>query len=219
MANGEARSHAPGPADAGTSATSGAPATPGAPDKARSRRRPVRLVLVIAICLAPVIASYLVYYVFPPTARTNYGTLIEPQVELGPLDARDPLGRFKGQWMLVTVQDGECDEACARRLFFMRQTHASLGKDRDRVDMVLLQTGGTPLSAALVAAHPNLTRVDVAPAAVARWFPVGTDGGPAAEHLFVVDPQHNLMMRFPRDPDPAETRKDLRRLMRASRIG
>jgi hypothetical protein len=196
-----------------------ATATPGSADDARARRRHLRLVLVIAICVAPVVASYLVYYVFPPTARTNYGTLIEPQVELGPLDASDPLGRFKGQWILVTVQDGECDEACARRLFFMRQTHASLGKDRDRVDMVLLQTGGRPLSAPLVAAHPNLTRVEVPPSTVARWFPVGADDGPATEHLFVVDPQHNLMMRFPRDPDPAETRKDLRRLMRASRIG
>ena len=31
-----------------------------------------------AATAAPVVASYLAYYVFPPGGRTNYGTLVEP---------------------------------------------------------------------------------------------------------------------------------------------
>lgn len=184
----------------------------------------MRLLLVIAVCVAPVIASYLMYYVFPPSGRTNYGALIEPQIALGPLAAGDPLGRFRGQWLLVAIQDGACDEACARRLYFLRQTHASLGKNRDRVEMVLLTTGSAafpvePFPVELARAHPQLHRFEVGRDAVARWFPVDAGDGAARDHLFVVDPQHNLMMRFPRDPDPAATRKDLGRLLRASRIG
>ena len=181
-------------------------------------RRNLKLLLVILICVAPVIASYLAYYVFPPTGRTNYGRLIDPQITLGPLDARDPLGRFKGQWMLVLVQDGPCDRVCAERLFFLRQTHTSLGRDRDRMDMVLLQMNGAPLSEDLAGAHPFLQVVDADAAAIARWFPPGKEGR-VAGHLYVVDPRHNLMMQYPLDPDPARTRKDLQRLMKASRIG
>ena len=36
------------------------------------------LYAVIAVCVAPVLASYLAYYVVPPSGRTNYGTLITP---------------------------------------------------------------------------------------------------------------------------------------------
>lgn len=188
----------------------------------RPPRRNLKLFLVILVCVAPVIASYLAYYVFPPSGRTNYGQLIEPQVTLGPLGTADPLGPYKGQWMLVLVQDGPCDQACAERLYFMRQTHTSLGRDRDRAEMVLLQSRGAvppePLSEALRKAHPWLHVFDVDAATIARWFSADPQQR-VAGHLFVVDPQHNLMMQFPLDPDPARTRKDLQRLMKASRIG
>ena len=39
------------------------------------------------------------------------------------------------------------------------------------------------------------------------------------DHIYVVDPLGNLMMRFPRDPDPSLMIKDLQRLLKASRIG
>jgi hypothetical protein len=40
-----------------------------------------------------------------------------------------------------------------------------------------------------------------------------------SDHIFLIDPLQNLMMRFPRNPDPAKTRKDLQKLLKASRIG
>lgn len=199
------------------SAVTGPGAIPAPGGGARPRSN-TKLFLLIAVCLAPVLASYLAYYVFPPTGRTNYGELIDPQITLAALDPTDPLGRFKGQWILVTVQDGPCDRACAERLFFMRQTHTALGRERDRVDMVMLQAGAGPLSAELVAAHPKLAVIDTTPATITRWFPAGAEGR-SAGHLYVVDPQHNLMMRFPLEPDPARARKDLQRLLKASRIG
>jgi hypothetical protein len=41
----------------------------------------------------------------------------------------------------------------------------------------------------------------------------------AADHIYIIDPLGNLMMRFPRDPEPARMIKDLSRLLKASRIG
>jgi len=38
-------------------------------------------------------------------------------------------------------------------------------------------------------------------------------------YIYLVDPLGNLMMRYPRDPDPAKLLKDLQRLLRYSRIG
>ena len=128
------------------------------------------------------------------------------------------LAAFRGRWLLVAIDSGACSLECARKLFFMRQTHASLGKERDRVARVLLVTDSEPLPAKVLAAYPDLTVLQAAPDDLARLFPV-TDQTGLADHVFVIDPLQNLMMRFPRDPDPARTRKDLQRLLRASRVG
>ena len=136
-----------------------------------ARRGTWKLYLLLAVCIAPVAASYLMYYVFPPSGRTNYGELIEPQrpvpaIETRPVhpsEARAPgrdgegMAAFRGHWILVAIHSGECDEACAEKLYFMRQTHASLGKDRDRVARVLLVTDGKPLPGKVQGAHPDLT--------------------------------------------------------------
>ncbi len=202
------------------------------------------LALVILVCLAPVIASYLAYYVFPPSERTNYGALIEPQrpvpalratvvqrgadpsegspvlavADADALLAAEGLGAFRGRWILVGVDEGACERACAEKLFFMRQTHISMGRERGRMVRVLLVTDATPLPPAVLAAHPDMTVLRVAPGDLTPLFPAG----PAtrlSDHLFLIDPLRNLMMRFPTSPDPARVRKDLQKLLRASRIG
>ena len=38
-----------------------------------------KLLMVLAVCAAPMIASYLTYYVIKPSGRTNYGALIDPR--------------------------------------------------------------------------------------------------------------------------------------------
>ena len=48
-----------------------------------------------------------------------------------------------------------------------------------------------------------------------------TPASPAmrVDHIYLVDPLGNLMMRFPRDPDPSKMIKDLQRLLKYSRVG
>ena len=43
--------------------------------------------------------------------------------------------------------------------------------------------------------------------------------GNAADHIYLVDPLGNVMMRFPRDADPSRMIKDLQRLLKYSRLG
>jgi hypothetical protein len=208
-----------------------------APAGRAPRRSNWKLYLLVLVCVAPVVASYLAYYVFPPSERTNYGVLIDPQRPVPALDstpvrmaevdpaqadlaeavARDGLGAFKGRWILLTVASGACDHDCAEKLFFVRQTHAALGKDRDRVQQVLLVTAA-PLPPPVIEAHPALVVLRVAPEELAPLLPVA-EGTTHADHIYLVDPLHNLMMRFPPNPDPARTRKDLQKLLKASRIG
>ena len=52
--------------------------------------------------------------------------------------------------------------------------------------------------------------------ALAARFPAA---GAVTDHIYVLDPLGNLMMRYPRDPDPKRMIEDLQRLLQTSRFG
>ena len=180
-----------------------------------------KMLIVLMVCAAPVIASYITYYVIRPEARRNYGELIEPQRPLPALQAATPDGKpvaltsLKDQWLLVSVAGGACDAACERHLYLQRQLREGLGKDKDRVDWVWLVADGTPVRDALRPALSQATVLRVDGAELARWLAPAA-GHQLSEHLYVVDPMGNWMMRAPVDPDPKKLHKDLERLLSAS---
>lgn len=190
----------------------------------RSRYGRWKMLAVLAVCAAPVIASYFTYYVIRPEGRRNYGELINPQRTLPNATAHDlagsavPLSSLKGQWLLVSVAGGDCDAACQKHLYLQRQLRESLGKEKDRLDWVwLINDAATPppaLGAALQKA--TVLRMDVA--ALGAWL-APAEGHRQADHLYVVDPMGNWMMRFPAAMDSsgaAKAKRDLERLLRAS---
>ncbi len=183
-----------------------------------------KMLAVLLVCAAPVIASYFTYYVVRPEGRRNYGELIEPQRPVPPLAAATLKGQattidaLKGQWLLVTVAGGACDAACENHLYLQRQLRESLGKDKDRMDRVWLLTDEVPVREALLPALSDATVLRVDAAALGQWL-LPAAGQPLASHLYVVDPMGNFMMRFPAGMDregAARAKRDLERLMRAS---
>ena len=52
-----------------------------------------------------------------------------------------------------------------------------------------------------------------------KFRPAQTVEGERADHIYLVDPLGNLMLRFPKDADPNRMKKDIERLLKTSRIG
>ena len=183
-----------------------------------------KMLAVLAVCAAPVIASYFTYYVIRPEGRRNFGELVDPQRPLPPfastaLDATPvPLSSLKGQWLLVSVAGGACDAACERNLYLQRQLRESLGKEKDRLDWVWLVADEAPVRPELLPALKIATVLRVDSAQLAQWL-APAPGRQLAEHLYVVDPMGNWMLRFPAGMDKSDApraKRDLDRLMRAS---
>jgi cytochrome oxidase Cu insertion factor (SCO1/SenC/PrrC family) len=191
-------------------------------NKARGRWK---LFAVLAVCAAPLVASYFMYYVVKPTARNNYGTLIDPREHPMPAMATrtlagDPvtLQSMGGKWIMLKAGGSDCGQACQDQLFTMRQLRTMQGKEMDRIERVWLITDDQPLETMLMRVNDG-TRMLRAPAgAVRQWLPVEA-GGNVEEHIYIVDPRGNLMMRFPKNPDPSKMKKDIGKLLKASAIG
>jgi hypothetical protein len=184
----------------------------------------VKMLIVLLVCAAPVIASYFMYYVVRPEGRRNFGELIDPQRSLPNVMAQSLTGdavnlkALKGQWLLVSVSSGACNADCVGHLYLQRQMRESLGKDKDRVDWVWLVDDDLAVDDKLRAPLQGATVLRVAQPQLATWLQPAP-GQQLADHIYLVDPMGNWMMRFPAQLDlagAAKAKRDLERLLRAS---
>ena len=185
----------------------------------------LKMLLILLVCAAPVVASYFTYYVIRPQGGgTAYSALVDPAPlpALATIDMQGrpvPLPSLKGQWLLVVVGPaGTCDAACEKRLYLQRQLREMTGRERDRIDKLWLVTDDAPMAPALAAALAATPAMQVLRAprdAVAAWLKPAA-GHALEEHLYLVDPRGDWMLRAPADPDPAKLKRDIDRLLRAS---
>ena len=208
------------------------------------RRRTIagrwKMLALLLVFAAPVIASYFTYYVIRPEGRTNYGELVEPLRDVGALGAvvarvgtvapaagaatsgapapTGGIASLRGRWVMLVVAPGACDAGCRERLYEVRQVRLTTGKDRDRVERAWIVEDDAAPDPSLLAQHEGLVLMRADAASLARQLPA-TPSTRASDHIYLIDPLGNLMMRFPKDADPSRMKKDLAKLLRASRVG
>jgi len=180
-----------------------------------------KFLLLMVFFMAPVVAAYLAYFGWRPAGHTNYGELLKvaplQQTAGTALDgAPFNLDALRGKWVMVHVGAASCDAACAQQLYLMRQIRITQGKDQSRIERLWVVTGSGVPDAALLREHPGLQAWRPADASFVSQFPAVKN---AAEHIYLVDPLGNLMLRFPAQPDAKRIMQDLKLLLKASQIG
>ena len=191
------------------------------------RSRNLRTLGALAgLFLVPLIVSFWMYYAtdWRPAAHVNHGELISPALPLPRIDLPREQGDmasadlFAHHWSLVYVGRGNCDDACRRALYVMRQTRLALNNEMTRVDRVFLVTGHCCSREFLAREHPGLLVLDASAASAAPLL----DKFPAQDRdngLFIIDPLGNLMMSFDARQNPKGLLQDLQKLLRLSSIG
>lgn len=181
----------------------------------------INLVLIFAVFAVPLIAAYLSYYVWPPQGRLNYGELIDPKT-MPDVALRDAHGKefslstLRGKWIMLSVDSADCDEACDQKLFLMRQTRISMTKEMNRIERVLLLRGDAKATAEFAKKYPGMHILSGANDSLLNTFP----GAPnAVDHIYLVDPVGQVMMRYVKNPDATGIRRDLTRLLSVSQVG
>jgi hypothetical protein len=166
----------------------------------------MKLALIAALFALPIVASVVTYVFFPPPPSGNYGELLLP-----PASPPTELMSMRERWILVAWDRAPCEGACLEKITVMRQVRLALGRNASRVDRVLML--GRPEA-----------RV-VPPEGFEGMLVVATHGVPHggligdAAHIYLVDPNGNVMMRWPANPDMKRMLRDLERLLKASQIG
>jgi len=180
----------------------------------------VKLVLLVSLFALPIAASFLAYHDARPQPTANYGELLLPPASITALALQGEGGKpfafpnLAGKWVLVVADGGECAEACRDKLTTLRQVRLALGREAGRVERVFVADDGRAPDPRALAAFEGTIAV-ARPAAVALPPGPGND----REHIYLVDPRGNVMMRWGAAPDWKRMYKDLQRLLKASQIG
>jgi hypothetical protein len=183
-----------------------------------------KMFAVLAVCAAPVVASYLTYYVIRPSNTKSFGKLVQPQRPMPTVAATrldgsaTTLQSLRGQWLLVSIAGGACAAPCESHLYMQRQLRETLGREKDRLDWVWLISDDVPLAPELQKrlASPDLkgfSALRVESKAISTWLGEGTS------RLYLIDPQGDYMMRFPENmttEGAAKAKADINRVLRAS---
>lgn len=185
-------------------------------DAAPNKPKRTTLWLLLGVVTLPVIASYVLFFLWRPESMKNYGELIPP-VMLTQVVGADPLGaQARGKWVMVSIDSGQCDDACRKKLWEMRQLRLTQGKEKDRVERAWLVDDQVTPSAELLREYEGTIVLQARDSVLLKQFPAV---GSARDHIYLVDPLGNLMMRFPKDADANRIKKDLIHLLKVSHVG
>ena len=195
------------------------------PARASHWRRTRAVYLLALAFIAPVVASYFAYYVVQPAGRTNYGTLIDPQrpvpkiaavsLDGTPFDLRS----LKGKWVFVMTDGAACDAFCESKLLHMRQQRTMTGKEMEGIERVWFVTDKDSVSPRLIADYAGTHIVRADEDALKQFLSMPTsDDANLRDHIWVIDPFGNLMLRWPKNADPKGTKGDMDRLLNAASL-
>lgn len=189
-----------------------------------------KIILLAALAALPLIVAYGLYFSgWRPAATGNYGELLQPPRPVA--DATFTLlegqslrfSELHGKWTLISFGAAECPGPCERNLKKILQVITTQGKNAERVQSVFVATDAKARDWLYYSMkdYPGVRAIVGPPEAVVqltRQFML-SPGNPPDGRIYVVDPLGNLIMSYPADADANRMRKDLARLLRASRIG
>ena len=192
-----------------------------------SWRRRLFLLLVITCFALPLVTAWLLVDRWRPAASAQHGELLDPA---RPLDLRfDPMesghvdhAALRGHWVLVYLGSaGQCDSGCQTALYDMRQVRLALGKDMNRVVTLLLldEMPEDGLRRWLTAEHAAMLLGSADAKTQNSLSEAFGQPGQPGDWVYLLDPLGNLLMRYPVTVDPGGMLKDLKRLLRLSKIG
>lgn len=189
----------------------------------------LKLIIIFTLFLGPLILALVWYYglgaAFLQRNAVNNAPLVQPVVTLTSFDNRDTsnteidLDSLTGRWSVVHRIDDDCSEACQLSLYNTRQTRLALGKDANRVQRFAIGDDPGVLNG-VGQDHADLQLLLNSPGGLGQQLdPITVEQTLGPDDALLIDPHGNVMMVVPVELDPSLLLKDLKKLLRLSKIG
>ncbi|MEL7022492.1 MAG: hypothetical protein AAGL69_02025 [Pseudomonadota bacterium] len=182
------------------------------PDPKLAKRGKTQFLLLALVFFGPLAAAVALYYTGNIRGgQVNYGELLEPALSLDEKLHFDTGTR--GRWTLLLVVGGACEETCEKTLIDLRQIRLATGREIERIERMVVSD--EPIAAEVIEAHPGLHVIGPGEnvALISAIQPL------QRERVYIIDPVGNVILSYPTQPERKPFLKDLRKLLKLSRIG
>ena len=187
------------------------------------------LLSVFVVFFAPILIAMWMYFgssSWLTSQSQNHGVLIQPPRPLNEFSLKSydstiwTQAEFLGKWTILYLGDNHCDLYCEASLFKMRQVQISLGRDSQRIQRkyfgIVDHSDHTNLKE-ILKNYPNMQNAWFDLSLFRIHLPQFKD---LHNHsIYIIDPLGNLMMCYSKFATSKGIQKDLKRLLKVSRIG
>lgn len=188
----------------------------------------ITLILIMAVFILPLISAWILVGQWRPEGKAHHGELLVPARPISHFQVLEQDGKelnrayLQGRWTLMYMGTTvDCDASCQQGLYKIRQIRLALGKEMPRVQRLLLMTEmpDASLGTWLQQEHAGMA-VGVADASTRDFFARAfSHTGIADGWIYLIDPLTNLVMRYPAQTNPRDILKDVKHLLKLSKIG
>tara|TARA_B100000683_G_scaffold275442_1_gene326227 strand:+ start:2051 stop:2623 length:573 start_codon:yes stop_codon:yes gene_type:complete len=174
------------------------------------------LVLIIFSFLGPLLLATIMYKysdVVPIAPPKSYGNLIDPVITINAENDFDNILERK-KWTLMYVYENEtCDLLCEATLYVMQQVRESLGRERSRVSNVIVINNDfeNEQNEKIIKKYDKIRFIKV----INKNFFKNLE----KNHLYIIDPLGNIFIFYDKDFSAEGLKKDIKKILKVSRIG
>ena len=199
-------------------------------ERAASRKK---LVMIFALFFVPLFLATIWMQMVKAGGgswgNTSRGELISPAVPIEAFALTDSvsgeifdLDALRGKWTILYKPDSQCADDCEKTLYDIRQARLALNHRMERVQRVVLLEQNDTLSAAVLEQQLGLQVLTISKesGSLSSQITAAQEKMEIKSGLiYLFDPLGNLMMRYTADQLPRPLFKDLKHLLKVSRIG
>ena len=150
----------------------------------------------------------------------QHGILINPPIQLGTLYGfaigQKDMQELQKKWTLVFFTENDCDKTCQEKLYKLRQIRLAIGKDREKVERLLVVNKSLDWSN-FEEDYLDQKIIDVNSDSYQTLNQVFSEyQGYSKNAIYLVDAYGSLIMKYPKDTEPKGIIKDIERLIRVA---
>ena len=181
------------------------------------------LIAIASMFFLPILLSwYLNFFTdFKKNAEgIQNGILINPPIQLGTLYGyaigKKDMQELQKKWTLVFFTEDDCDKTCQEKLYKLRQIRLAIGKDREKVERLLVANKSIDWSN-FEKDYLDQKIIDVKSDSYAELIQLFRSyKGYSKSAIYLVDTYCSLIMKYPTDTEPKGIIKDIERLIRVA---
>lgn len=187
-------------------------------------------IIALIIFLTPFVvitaSTFWYYFGYGPEERVNYGFLISEPIDIGSLDLELDfqyldIDSMERKWMMVHFIDDKCLELCADGIYIARQVNILLSREQGRVKRYIASTEkNRPALQGFFSTYQDLNFIKIKDKEkVMQKFKASNINPFQQPNIFIVDPIGNIVLYYSGEIDGKKFLTDLKKLLKASKIG